>query len=78
MWKDYFPELVYAYNSSTKKSISYSLFFVMFRRSSKLLTDFMFNVNIGLPSRKLYGQLVSGWKNQMNTAIKIGQENTTH
>lgn len=46
----------------------------MFGRSSRLRSDSMFTVGIGVADQKTYDQLVAEWKNEINEAIKIAQE----
>ena len=41
--KYYLSKLFFAYNSKINKSIGYSQFFLMFKRSSKLLIDNIFD-----------------------------------
>lgn len=70
-WRDNFPKSVFAYNITTNKSTGYSHFLLMFRKSSKLPIDSIFNVNKYIINQKSIVHFSSDWKNQINTAIKI-------
>ena len=74
-WKDHLLKLVFAYNSIINKSASYSPFFSMFRRSSKLQIDSIFDVLNSPNNPKLYDKFVAEWKESMQQVINIANKN---
>ena len=68
-WKDHLLKLVFAYNSIINKSASYSPFFLMFRRSSKLQIDSIFDVLNSPNNPKLYDKFVLNGKKVCNKSL---------
>ena len=74
-WKDHFPKLVFAYNSTINKSTGYSPFFLMFGQSSKLPVDSIFDIQNSPTNQKSYDKFVAEWKESMQQAIGIANKN---
>ena len=73
-WKDHLSKLFFAYNSTINKLTSYSPFFLILGRSSRLPIESVFPVDIGVTKQKTSDHFVSDWKNEMNEAIQIAQQ----
>ena len=61
--------------STINKSTGYSPFFLIFRRSSKLPSDSIFDVHNSPSNQKSYDNFVAEWKESMQQAIDITNKN---
>ena len=70
-WKDQLPHLMFAYNSTIHKSTSFSPFYLLFGRESRLPLDCILPLEPKETTRKSYDQFVKDWKTSMRDAFQI-------
>ena len=76
-WKDHLSKLLFAYNSTVHKSTSFSPFFLMFGRESRLPIDGIFPncLDDVIKETGSYGEFVNQWKRRMDEAFQIANNN---
>ena len=78
-WRNHLPKLCFAYNSTVHKATGYTPFYLLFGRESRLRVDGAFpsfEDQVENPGRKSYAKFASEWKERMNEAFKLADQNS--
>ena len=70
-WREQLPHLMFAYNSTIHKSTSFSPFYLLFGRESRLPLDCILPLEPEKTTTKTYDQFVKNWKASMRDAFQV-------
>ena len=73
-WKDHVAKLAFAYNSTVNKATSFSPFYLMFGRESRLPIDSLFGIDMSTKHGGNYNEFANNWEKSMKQAFEIARK----